>query len=154
MRKVLLTAAASLAAATLFAAPAMAGEGRIELDTGLAYNNDSAVKSSIGGAIGYDVNITPNAFIGVEESIDKVLASGYEVRWGSTGRIGARLPVIGKAYALAGYTYGVGPDGAHVGGGIEHPFGPLYGKVEYRHYFLHDGNRDANQVLFGAGVHF
>jgi len=152
MRKTLLTAA--FAAATLFAAPAMAGEARVEVHTGVGWDDDLPSKGEIGAAVGYDFNLAPGAFAGVEQSIDKTLISGKDGRWGTTARAGVNVPALGKLYALAGYSYGVGPNATHVGGGLEHSFGPAFGKVEYRHYFTEDGAPDTNAALVGVGVHF
>jgi hypothetical protein len=58
------------------------------------------------------------------------------VRWTSAARAGVHINAHNKIYALAGYSYGEGPDGATVGAGVEHTFGNQYfTKVEYRHTF-------------------
>ena len=153
MRKTLF-AAAALAAATAIATPALAGEARVEVHTGLGWDDSLPSKGEIGAAVGYDFNLAPSTFVGVEHSIDKTLISSKDARWGTTARAGVNVPAVGKLYALAGYSYGVGPNATHVGGGLEHSFGPAFGKVEYRHYFTEDGAPDTNAALVGVGVHF
>lgn len=150
MRLVLLSLAASLAVAT----PALAGEGRFDVQTGVDWSDGLPGRATIGGTVGYDEHIGAGAFVGVEESVDKVLASNTKARFGTTGRLGLKVGPTDKFYGLAGYTYGAGPNATHVGGGYEHSFGPIYGKLEYRHYFTEDGFRDSNAALVGAGIHF
>ncbi|WP_338468064.1 hypothetical protein RXV95_05770 [Novosphingobium sp. ZN18A2] len=147
-----LAAAASVAAV---ATPAFANDARVELRTGLGWSDGLPSKATVGGAVGYDVNAGP-AFVGVEQSVDKVLASGSKARWGSSVRAGVAVTPSTRLYATAGYNYGVGPNATDIGGGVEHNFSmsPLYGKIEYKHFFTEDGARDTNAVLVGAGLRF
>jgi outer membrane immunogenic protein len=88
-------------------------------------------------------------------SLAAAVLAATPARFATSGRVGIHITPSDKLYATAGYNYGTGPNGADVGGGLEHSFaGPLYGKVEYKHYFNEDSQRDSNAVLFGAGVHF
>ncbi|HWU04575.1 MAG TPA: outer membrane beta-barrel protein [Novosphingobium sp.] len=152
MRLVLFTLAASLAAAT--PALAQSGEGRVEVHTGLGWNDSQAVQGNIGAAVGYDIHTGGGTFVGLEESVDKVLTSQNRVRFGTTARFGAHIDPKDKVYGLAGYSYGEGPNATHIGAGLEHSIGPAFTKVEYRHYFTEDGARDSNAALVGVGVHF
>ena len=150
MRLVLLSLCAVLAASS----PAFADEARGEVHSGLGWTDGQDAKATIGGALGYDVSLGNTAFAGAEASLDKVLTSGTNVRYGTTARLGARLSPNDKLYALAGYSFGKGPNAVHAGAGIEHNFGPFYGKAEYRRYFNEDGARNSNAATLGVGVHF
>ncbi|MDE2560947.1 MAG: hypothetical protein KGL48_01755 [Sphingomonadales bacterium] len=147
-----LAAAASVAAA---ATPALANDARVEVRTGLGWTDGLPSKATAGGALGYDMGMGP-VVVGVEQSIDKVLASGSKARWGSSVRAGAKVTPGTLVYATAGYNYGVGPNATDIGGGVEHQFSmsPLYGKIEYKHFFNEDGARDSNAALFGVGLRF
>jgi outer membrane immunogenic protein len=159
MRLLVLTALGALSAAT----PALAddstsgtGNGaRVELRTGLAWPDGQAAKGEIGVAGGYDVPVGSNLFFGVEQSIDKTLASGQKVRWGTSGRVGAHVGANDKLYVSGGYAYGKGADAPTVGAGWEHGFGnKVYGKVEYKKFLNEDGVKNSNAALVGVGVHF
>ncbi len=150
MRLVLL----SLATAMVMATPALADGARVEVQGGVGWTGDGSGKGVIGAAGGYDWSLPGGAFVGAEESVDKTVADGYHVRWGTSGRVGLHVTPKDKLYATAGYNYGVGPHATDAGGGWEHSFGPMYGKVEYKHYFTEDGFRDSNGALMGVGVHF
>lgn len=147
-----LAAAASVAAV---ATPALANDARVEVRTGLGWSDGLPSKATVGGAVGYDVNAGP-AFVGVEQSLDKVLASGSEARWGTSVRAGTSVTPSTRLYATAGYNYGVGANATDIGGGIEHNFSmsPLYGKIEYKHFFNEQGARDSNAALVGVGLKF
>ena len=152
MRIVLLSLAASLVAAT----PALANEVRVETRAGV-YWTDGATKGTAGVAAGYDFDLGPAAFSGLEVSGDKILTSGTKVAWGFTGRLGAKL-AGSKLYGTGGYTTepcSLCEGSWHLGAGYERGFmGNLYGKVEYRHYFGRNGFNDANAVVAGVRVKF
>jgi len=157
MRKVLfLIAAGSMAVA----APAMAADAgtdtgaRVDVHTGLGWADGKAAQSTLGATLGYDLATAGHTFVGVEQSADKVLTSQGKVRWTSAARFGAHVSDKDKAYVLAGYSYGVGPDGAQLGAGVEHNFGGYYGKLEYRHNFSEDSAKDSNAAVVGVGMHF
>lgn len=153
MRRILAPLAAVIALAA-GAAPALADGARADVYTGLGWDAGDAAKARIGGSVGYDVGTGGGTFVGLEESVDKALAANTHVRWGTSFRAGAHVGPSDRLYALAGYSYGTGPNATHVGGGWEHDMGRLYGKVEYRHYFTEDGAPPANAALVGVGVHF
>jgi hypothetical protein len=157
MRQVLIAAAAACAMGA-FAGPAMAGTSgdvRAEIRSGVNWNDGQAAKGTIGGAIGYDYNLPGGAFIGVEQAIDKTLVSRDNAVGSSSARFGLHATPRDKVYVISGYSYGAGyHDGAHLGGGVEHSFGPYYGKVEYRHVFNNDSAVQTNQVLIGGGIKF
>jgi len=153
MRKVLIAVAATLVAAS----PALANEGRVEARGGV---NWQAGKSEVttGLAAGYDYDLGSSAFGGVEVSGDKVLNSANNrVAFGFTGRLGAKVGDANKLFVAGGYTTkpcSTCKDSEHVGAGYEHNFGPLYGKVEYRHNFANGGAADANSAVAGLGIRF
>jgi hypothetical protein len=159
MRKFVLPLAALVASAAALgaASPAFAGEGRVELRSGLGWTDGQTAHADVGAAAGYDWSLSPTGtgpFVGVEQSVDKNLDSGENWRWTTSGRIGVRMGA-NKLYATGGYGYGKGPDAPMVGAGVEHGFGNrIYGKVEYRKYFNEDGVRNSNAALIGAGVRF
>ena len=145
----------SLVGALAAATPALADEARVELRGGVGWPDGQAAKGEVGAAAGYDWSLGSGAFFGAEESVDKVLASGQKVRWGTSGRLGAHVTPNDKLYATAGYAYGKGPNAPTVGAGWEHGLGgKAYGKVEYKHFFNEDGAPHSNAALVGVGMHF
>ncbi|NBC35890.1 hypothetical protein GTZ99_04890 [Novosphingobium sp. FSY-8] len=156
MRLVLLTLGLSMAAATPALAQSGSGEygARAEVRSGLGWQDGQSAQATLGAAIGYDFATGGGTFVGVEQSVDKVLTSQDKTRFATTARFGTALTPKDKVYGLAGYQYGVGPNATQVGAGVEHNFGPVYGKVEYRHNFSEDQARDSNAALVGFGVRF
>ena len=152
MRKVIIAVAASLIAAT----PALANEARVEARGGV-YWQPGTTEATAGIAAGYDFDLGP-AFAGLEVSGDKVLNGAFDrVAFGFTGRLGTKLTPADKIFAAAGYTTkpcALCAGSENVGAGYEHSFGPLYGKVEYRHFFANQGFSDSNAVAVGVGMHF
>jgi len=148
----LLAAAATLGAA---ATPALANETRVEARGGV-YWLPGTSKGVAGIAGGYDFDLGPAAFSGVEISGDKILTSNTKVAWGFTGRLGAKL-AGSKVFAAGGYT--TEPCDAckgswHAGVGGEVPLGTmLYGKAEYRHYFTSNA-ADSDALMAGLGIKF
>ncbi len=151
MRKFVLPLLASLAVAT----PALANEARVEARGGVIWAPGNS-EATAGIAAGYDFDLGPAAFAGMEVSGDKVLTSGTKVAFGITGRAGAKLAAT-KLFVAGGYTteFCDGCDGAwHAGAGAELPLmGNIYGKVEYRHYFV-DNFSDSDAVVAGVGMKF
>ena len=153
MRTTILAIAAALAAAT----PALANEARVEARGGAIW--DGGTTEGIAGiALGYDWDLGQSTFVGVEASGDKILTSGTKVAFGVTGRAGVKVGEAGKLYAATGYTTetcDTCEDAWHLGAGYQHSFGGnLYGKVEYRHYFVGNGFSDPDAVVAGIGVKF
>ena len=111
-----------------------------------------------GVAAGYDFDLGSTAFVGGEVSADKILTDDTKVAFGFTGRLGAKLGEKGKFYGLGGYSTeacDLCEDSWTAGVGYEHGFGKnLYGKVEYRHYFVDNGIPDADAVAVGLGMKF
>jgi hypothetical protein len=153
MRKVLFALLASLA----MASPALANESRVEARGGVIWNGGDS-EAIAGVAAGYDFDLGSKAFAGAEVSADKILESNTRVAFGFTGRAGVKVSDAGKLYAAGGYT--TKPcrfcdDSLHLGAGYQHNFGRnLYGKVEYRHYFVDNGGSDPDAVVAGVGMHF
>ncbi|WP_423142148.1 outer membrane protein [Parablastomonas sp. CN1-191] len=152
MRKVLLPLVAAMAIST----PALANEGRVEARGGV-YWTDGYTKATAGAAAGYDFDIGQRSFVGGEVSADKVLDDGANVVFGFTGRAGVRTGNAGKLYVNGGYSDDFQSNSSHAwhaGAGYEQGFGGnLYGKVEYRHFFVKDF-QDSNAVVAGLGVKF
>lgn len=148
----LLAAAAMCGAA---ATPALANETRAEARAGVQWIPGTS-KATAGVALGYDFDLGPGAFTGVEVSADKPLASGFKTEFGFQGRAGVNL-LGSKLYGLGGYTTEPcdGCRGAwDLGAGAQFAFmGPLYGKVEYKHLFT-DKAGDGDAVTAGVGVKF
>lgn len=151
MRKLILPLLASLA----MASPALANESRVEARGGVLWLPGQS-EATAGVAAGYDFDMGPAAFTGLEISADKALASGYKTAFGFTGRAGIKA-ALAKVYGVGGYT--TEPcsycNGAwHLGAGAEMPLmGPLYGKVEYRHLFG-DKTFDSDALTAGVGIKF
>jgi len=147
----LLAVAAFGAAAT----PALANETRVEARGGV-YWLPGASKGVAGVAAGYDFDLGPMAFSGVEVSADKILTSNTKTAFGFTGRLGAKLAAT-KVFATGGYTTepcDLCEGSWHAGAGAEVPFvGNVYGKLEYRHYFTSNAP-DSDAVVAGVGLKF
>jgi hypothetical protein len=163
MRLVPIALAACLAAAS----PAFAQSGgdagatsatltgaHAEVHTGLGWTDGQTANGTLGASVGYDLQAGKRTFVGVEQSADKVLSSQAKLRWGSTARVGYAVTGHDKIYALTGYSYGVGANAVHSGAGVEHTVGPVFTRVEYRHYFTEGGNKDDNAATLGVGVKF
>jgi outer membrane immunogenic protein len=153
MRKILVSLAVSLALAT----PALANEARIEGRGGVIW--DGGDEEAIAGvAAGYDFDLGSNAFVGAEVSADKILTSGTKVSFGAGARAGLKVSEAGKLYAVGSYqteTADLGEDAWTLGAGYQHNFGSnLFGKVEYRHFFVDNGFSDPDAVTAGLGVRF
>lgn len=153
MRLVLISLAASLVAAT----PALANEARVEARGGIIWDSTDSEETA-GIAAGYDYDLGKTAFVGAEVTADKLLTSGTQVTFGFNGRVGAKLSEAGKLYAVGGYNTEScdGCEGAWtLGGGYQHSFGKLYGKVEYRHFFNDNALfNDVDAAFIGLGVKF
>lgn len=153
MRKVLLSLAASLALAT----PALANEARFEGRGGVIW--DQGEEEAIAGvAAGYDFDLGTNAFAGPEVSADKILTDGTKVSFGVGARAGIKTSEAGKLYAAGGWqseSCDTCEDSWSLGAGYQHSFGSnLYGKVEYRHFFVDNNFSDPDAVVAGIGVRF
>ena len=150
MLKAILPAIALVA----IAAPAAAqDQGRVEARGGIAWANGGS-EAIAGAAAGWDWSLGEpgGAFFGAEASVDKILVGGTDVVFGLTGRLGTQVGEQGRLYANAGYSFNDG-DAFHAGAGYEHGFGSnVYGKVEYRRFFL--SGTDINAATVGVGVRF
>jgi hypothetical protein len=153
MRKILI----ALAASVVVASPALANEGRIEARGGV-YWDGTETQDAYGVAAGYDFDLGKTAFAGVEVSGDKIATTGTRVAFGATGRLGTRISETGKLFVAGGYTSkpcDLCEDATHLGAGFEAGFGKsLYGKIEYRHYFVNGGFDDSDAVMIGLGTKF
>ena len=151
MRKIILPLLASLAVAT----PALANEARVEARGGVYWVPGDS-EATAGVAAGYDFDLGPAVFTGVEVSADKILTSGTKAAFGFTGRVGTKLAST-KLFAAGGYT--TEPcdlcEGAwHAGAGAEVPLmGNVYAKAEYRHFFVNNF-ADSDSVVAGVGIKF
>lgn len=144
--------ALAVATAALVAAPAQANEGRFEARGGIAWAGGSE-EAIAGVAAGYDFDLGSAAFIGVEGSADKILASGADVVFGATGRIGAKVSENGKLFLAGGYSFGEGEDVPHLGIGYSQKVGAsVYVTGEYRRFF--SDIQDVNAATLGVGFNF
>jgi outer membrane immunogenic protein len=152
MRKFVLPLVASL----MVAAPALANEARVEARTGMVI--DSGVSLATAGvAAGYDFDLANGVFAGAEVSADKILSTGFRTTFGFSGRIGATVLENNKLYVISGYSTKpcAGCENSiHLGTGIEHAFGKVYVKAEYRHYFARNNGGNLDAVATGLGVKF
>jgi opacity protein-like surface antigen len=153
MKKIILPVLASLA----FATPALANESRIEARGGVVWAN-GASEDTWGIAAGYDFDLGSSAFAGVEVSGDKIGATGSKVAWGLNTRLGMKAGEGTRLFAAGGYTTEAcdGCDGQwDLGAGLEQKVsGPVYVKVEYRHFFENDFVVDSDALVAGVGVRF
>lgn len=133
------------------AAPAYAGEARVEAHGGYVWQGDFK-SATAGGAVGYDFGQSGSGFFGIEGSVDKALADGGNSIWGVTVRGGTKVGEKGKLFADGGYSSGGDGGNVHAGAGYEHKISKgVYLTAKYRHYF---GDNQANMVTAGVGVAF
>lgn len=153
MRFVVLSLAATLAAAT----PAVANEARVEARGGVIWGSGES-EAVAGVAAGYDFDLGSNAFAGAEVSADKILTDGTRFSLGLGARLGAKVTEAGKLYAVGSYQTKparFAEESWTLGAGYQQGFGGnLYGKVEYRHFFVGNAVPDYNTVVAGLGVKF
>jgi hypothetical protein len=151
------TVALSLLASLAIASPALANEARVEARGGIVWGSGDS-EAVAGAAAGYDFDLGGSAFAGVEASADKILTDNTRFSFGFGGRIGAKLGDSGKLYVASSYQ--TKPcrfceESVSLGAGYQHSFGQkLYGKVEYRHYFVGNNTSDYNAAVAGLGVKF
>lgn len=153
MKKFVLPILASLVVAT----PAFANETRVEARGGVIWSNGGS-EDTWGAALGYDFDLGSTAFAGVEVSGDKIGTSGTKVAFGFTGRAGMKAGEGTRLFGAGGYTTEAcdGCEGQwHLGAGLEQKVsGPVYVKVEYRHFFENDVITGSDAVVGGVGVRF
>lgn len=153
MRKFLLPLAASMVLAT----PALANEARLEARGGVIWDQGQT-EAIAGVAAGYDFDLGDRAFVGAEVSADKILTDNQRVSFGFGGRVGLKTSDAGKLYAAGSYQTkpcAICEDSWTLGAGYQHAFGDkIYGKVEYRHFFVDNGFSDPDAVVAGLGVRF
>ena len=153
MRKFILPVLVSLAVAT----PAVANEARVEARGSVVFGS-GVTEDAYGIAAGYDFDLGQSGFAGVEVSGDKIAADGYKVAFGFTGRAGIKASTGTRIYANGGYTTET-CDGCetswHAGAGFEQNLGSnIYGKLEYRHFFVRNSIPDFDAVAIGFGMRF
>jgi len=159
MRRLTFSLAAAMTA-FLAANPAQAGEIRIEGRAGVSWHGTGSGKGSAkgtaGAVLGYDAELGAlgsGVFAGVEESVDQAAGSSG-TRFATSGRVGVKVVGLGAIYGIAGYHYGSGPNATSVGGGYQQALGPVFGKLEYRHYLNEGVARPGDTVTLGFGVKF
>jgi outer membrane immunogenic protein len=138
-------------AASLVSAPAMAaGEGRVEGRAGIAWANGFGEDFVAGVAAGYDLDLGSAAFVGPEVSYDTNFDGLDALNLGA--RVGFKAGEKTKVYLTAGYDV-ADIEEFNMGAGVQHAFGEkIYGKVEYRRYFLN--GTDLSSAAVGLGVKF
>ena len=155
MRFIILTMAA--AGAVAVATPALAQDARFEARGGVIWSGGET-EGTAGVAAGADFDITPTIFAGPEVTVDRVIEDGTRVSVGFGGRVGTRIGSGTRVYGAAAYQTkpcGECEDSISAGLGAEQDLGSgLYGKLEYRHYFVGNGFKDANGVMAGLGIRF
>lgn len=152
MRIFAFAAAALLAGITTVAAPAHANEARVGIHGGVVWGGGDS-EAVLGAQAGYDFDLGKTAFVGVEGSVDQILADGADPIGSLTARVGARVGERGKAYVLGGYTFTEGEDLPHLGLGYQHKLGQRwFVNGEYRHYF--SDFADGNAATVGVGLTF
>lgn len=153
MRKIILPLVASLA----LASPALANETRVEARGGVIWSNGTS-EDTWGAAVGYDFDLGPATFAGLEVSGDKIGATGTKVAFGATGRLGVKAGMGTRLFGAGGYTTETcdACDGQwNLGGGIEQNIaGPVYVKAEYRHFFKNDVIAKSDTLTGGVGIRF
>ena len=153
MRKIVLPLLASLA----LASPALANETRVEARGGVIWSNGTS-EDTWGAALGYDFDLAPGTFAGLELSGDKIGTDGTKVAFGATGRLGIKAGMGTALYGAGGYTTETcdACEGQwNLGAGVEQKIsGPFYVKAEYRHHFKNDVVNGSDTVLGGVGVKF
>ena len=147
MKKFIILASAAAALATT---PALAaGEGRIEARGAIGWAGGSE-DAFAGVAAGYDFDLGDKVFAGPEVSYDTNFDGADLVNVG--GRLGIKTGAKGRLYVAGAYEINdVEEFNAAVG--YQHSFtDKVYGKVEYRRYFLN--GTDYNAAGVGVGVKF
>ena len=157
MRKVLLSLATSLTLGLALGTPALANEARVEARGGVIWDQGDT-QAIAGVAAGYDYDLGTSVFAGPEVSADKILTDNQRVTFGFGGRAGIKVSDAGKLYAVGSYQTKFCATCDHswtAGAGYQQSFGnKIYGKVEYRHYFVGNGFSDPDAVTAGLGVKF
>lgn len=149
MKKLLLVPALSVAAC--FASPAnAAGEGRMEIRTGVAWT-ECCSDESIGIAVGYDYDLSESMFIGAEAVADTNFDFVSPVV-GVNARVGLKTSDNGKLFAVAGYAYDTDweIDDAVLGLGYQHNIGKVLVSAQYKRYL----DLDINRGVVGIGIRF
>ena len=153
MRKIVLPLLASLA----LASPALANETRVETRGGVIWSNGTS-EDTWGAAVGYDFDLAPNTFAGLELSGDKIGATGTKVAFGANGRLGVKAGTGTALYGTGGYsteTCDTCKGQWNLGAGVEQNIsGPFYVKAEYRHLFEKNLMPGADALAAGVGVRF
>lgn len=146
----------SLVAAAAAVSPALANEARVEARTSIVFDSGFSTGAA-GVAAGYDFDLGDMAFAGLEVSGDKLLDRGTRVSFGATGRLGLNVAENTKGYVLGGYASKpckFCEDGIAAGAGVQHSFGKIYVKAEYRHIFANNNAGDLDIMLTGIGTKF
>lgn len=153
--KIYLSALLLIAAAA--PTPALAGDGRVEARGGIVFGSGDS-EAAAGLAVGYDFDLGGSAFLGAEVSGDKILQDNTRIVLGLTGRAGVKAGENTRFFATGGYS--TKPcrfceNSLHAGAGAEFALGSrVYGKVEYRHFFVDNGGSDFDSVVAGVGIRF
>lgn len=153
--KTLSTALLLIAAAA--PTPALAGDGRVEARGGIVFGSGDS-ETAVGVAAGYDFDLGGSAFLGAEVSGDKILQDNTRIVLGLTGRAGIKAGENTRFFVAGGYS--TKPcrfceNSLHAGAGAEIALGSrVYGKVEYRHFFVGNGGSDFDSVVAGVGFRF
>lgn len=143
--------AAAMAAATVVATPAYAGESRVEVRGGVIWCCGVS-DETIGLALGHDFDAGSAMFIGIEAVADTNF-DFVDPTLGVNARIGAKLGQGGKLFGTVGYAIETGYDidDFVVGAGYQHNLGTnALVSVQYQRYT----DLDVNRATVGIGYRF
>ena len=148
---------AVLLLAALAPNPSLADDGRVEARGGVVFGSGDS-EGVAGIAAGYDFDLGGSAFLGGEVSGDKILQDNTRIVLGLTGRAGIKAGENTRLFATGGYS--TKPcrfceNSLHAGAGAEFALSSsIYGKVEYRHFFVDNGGSDFDSAVVGVGFRF
>lgn len=141
----------------LLASQAHADDGRVEARGGIVFGSGES-EAAAGIAAGYDFDIGSQAFMGGEVSADKIFEDDTRISVGISARAGFKVGEDAKLYAIGGYhtkPCEFCEESWSAGAGFEMPFNDtIFGKLEYRRYFVGQGVPDYNSVVAGLGIRF
>lgn len=153
MKKIVKLLATILVGSTI-ASPAYADEAHIELTIGVI--DEGAEKEAVlAFAAGYDWDLSEKVYVGVEGSLEKVLADDTDLGVSVSGRLGLHATDTTKTNLTGGFVFEKGEDRPFIGAGIEQEVNEngLYVVVFYHHLFG-DEHHDADVLALGLGWEF
>ncbi|WP_420142943.1 hypothetical protein [Sphingobium sp.] len=145
------------AASALIATPAVADETYVDATGGVIWNREGS-NAVAAFTLGHDVELNDRFFVGVEGIAEKVLEKDTRVVWGIGGRVGAY--VLPGSKLIAGVNW-QSKDCRECASAVglstsweQDLSEKIYGKVEYKHLLIGNGERDSDVVAVGLGFKF